>query len=804
MRLTGSTRSLPDLGGRIRQIRRLAWNARLAALRAGLQVASPDEAGPLAVELAEMAAEPTDGLLLERRRARAEDALGTLVGLWERLPADARGLAIGVGRGRWEAAVAAALSQPESIEEARSAAMLGADLGEVTVAGPLVTALAVDDDRTRRAAEIGLLSLSMRARGLDGVAVRPEVEASELLGLDGGRIEGIERATLDVHLADAAWGFASHQRRLALLAGLAALDLAGLSAARRDQSGASGSARLLRLVQESSHVAHRALRQIVRWSPAPMVRERALLLLSEASIAEAALERVSRAEGREEHEAVLRLAHLGLRPRRRRLLAMVRVVATGVSETKAEEHRPSTATVGGTGSGTIAVNPTGTIANGQALPDARMLAGMDDECRAGAAMLAGLVEADDQARVSALKDALGDASPLVRLRAMAALPRAELAHYCFDADPFVARSATLRWSSAGMGLRGRAEPGERSRVAGLLSRSPHEHVRRLAAQESPRETPWIASSPASRASAWRLAVRERDGLLTQIRRRVKGTASDETPATGSGANVAMEVENRLAAIQVARRLGLARVIAMDLAALLEPARGGSTIDPRLAATAAAALGDVDDAVSRDALRRALSHADARVRANAVEAIGVQRLAVEDATTGRDRDYGSLIELKGDPHHRVRANAIRALLQLPPACPKERKAARRANGVLEGKPRVYEPVAVDALAAMLGDERPAHRLAGVWLAGRVLAGGQGRLGTAWNGLSARLTEIGGQDADDRVRARAAGVCERVSATLRASWSGNAGAAELIGPAGIAGGARAAGVYEVEPVEPAGTM
>ncbi len=768
-----------------------------------MQVASPDEAGPLAVELAEMAAEPTGGWLVERRRARAGEALGALVGMWERLPADARGLALGVGRGRWEEAVAAALSQPESVEEARSAALLGSELGEVGVGGSLVTALGIDDDRTRRVAELGLLGLSLRARGLDAAAVASEVEEAELPAIGRGRVEGIERARLDVHLADAAWGFAGHQRRAALLAGLVGLDLAGLSDSRRDQSGASGAARLLRLVQESSHVAHRALRQIVRWSPAPVVRERALLLLSEASIAEAALERVSRAESRGEHEAVLRLAHLGLRPRRRRLLGMVRVVATGGLEAKGEEQRSAAKTVPFSGTG------VGVIAGGQALPEARMLAGMDEACRAGAAMLAGMVEADDQARAALLRDSLGDASPLVRLRALAAVPRAELAHYCFDADPHVARSAMLRWSTAGMGLRGRAEAGERARVAGVLARSPHASVRRLAEQETPRETPWMAHCPASRASAWRLAVRERDGLLGHVRRRVKGTRPAEGAADGTAdGRGAVSVEEQVGAIVVARRLGLSRVIAMDLAELLEPGTGTGAVDPRVAATAAAALGDVDDAVSRGALRRALTHSDARVRANAVEAIGVQRMAVEDATTGRDRDYGSLIELKGDPHHRVRANAIRALLQLPPACPKERRVAKRAGGVLEGKPRVYEPVAVDALAAMLGDERPAHRLAGVWLAGRVLAGGQGRLGGSWSGLSARLSEIGAQDGDARVRERARGVCERMSAVIRAAWSGSgsgsAASVELMGPAGIAGGRRDAGAYEVEPVEPVGTM
>lgn len=493
---------------------------------------------------------------------------------------------------------------------------------------------------------------------------------------------------------------------------------------------------------------------------------------------------------------MLRLAHLGLRPRRRRLLGLVRIVTTGNAQAASGDRT----------SASPAPSPAatlGAVASGQALPESRMLASLDETCRAGAAALAGLVEADDHTRSALLREALSDDSSHVRLRALGTIPRAELAHYCFDQDPYVARSAMLRWSTAGMGLRGRAEPGERARIARVLARSPHPAVRRLAEQELPRETPWMAHSPASRASAWRLAVRERDTLLGHVRRRVK----QARPAEGNAQNSPGGVDEQVSAILVARRLGLARVIAMDLAELLEPATHAAT-SGRVAATAAAALGDVDDAVSRGVLRRALAHPDPRVRANAVEAIGVQRMAVEDATTGRDRDYGSLIELKADPHHRVRANAIRALLQLPPACPKERRAAKRADGVLEGKPRIYEPVAVDALSAMLCDERAGHRLAGVWLAGRVLASGQQRLGPSWSGLNARLAEIGAHDTDPRVRERARGVCDRMSAVIRAAWTGHAASnssnTELIGTAGTAGGTADGGAYQVEPVEPVGTI
>lgn len=753
-----------------------------------MQVSSPDESLPLAIELVEMAIAPEEGLFLEQRAQRASEALQAVVGLWERLPPDARDLALSVGRGRWTESIAAVLNDPADAAEARSAALLGSGLGDPEVAAALVQALNLKDDRALAAAELGLLGLSLRARHAEPLAITPEVPPADLAALAGPPIESLERAALDVHLADAAWAFAGHQRRLVLLAALAALDVAGLSQARRDSSGATGAARLLRLVQESSHVAHRALRQILRWSPAPLVRERALLLLAEPAIAEAALERLSRADSAEEHASVLVRAHLALRPARRRLLAILR--------SRAAPERTSAA-------GTAAAGSPARIAPGQFLPDAHSRRALAPGARANLPLLVGLIDADDQTRTAALEDALGDPDPLLRLRALAVLPRTELAHFCFDSDPLVARSALLRWSTGGLGLRARAEPGERARLASLLTRSPHAGVRHLAAQETRRETPWDASSTASRASAWRLALRERDAFLSRLR------AAIRAPIEGATTGAPADPLACLRAIATSRRLGLTRVVVADLAELVDPARA---VDHRVAATAAAALGDVDDILSRSALRGALEHADSRVRANAVEAIGVQRLTVEDATTGRDRDYGSLIEHKSDPDHRIRANAIRALMQSPPPRPKDRRGGRR-NGLLEEKPRVYEPVAVDALGAMLRDERPAHRLAGIWLAGRVLSAGRDRVGYAWSGLSTRLAEMSTSDCDPVVRARARHAVDRLSSVVRAAWGGQA--AHVEDPFEAAAGGRlsppARGrpqdtteTISLEPVEPAGKM
>lgn len=736
-------------------------------------VAGQDEAGALAVELVEMAVPPTGGPIFDRRRERADAALEALAGLWERLPDEARDLAVRVGEGRWSEAIRGVLRRSQDPVETRGAILLAAGLGDPELAAALVSGLDHGDAAAVRAAEIGLLGMSLRARGIEPERIVPEIPEADLGVLRGPPIDGaVARAALDTHLADAGWAFGRHQRRLVLIAALASLDLSGLSAARRDQSGASGPARLLRLVQESSHGSHRALRQILRWSACPLVRGRALLLLSEPAIAAAALERVSRSESADEHRAVLEAAHLALRPARRRLLSMVRVrIASGAG--RAAMRR--------------------TIAPGQVLPDPAAWARIGEQGRRGAALLAGLVEADDEARSRLMEDALSDGDEPLRLRAVSVLARSQIGDYCLDERACIARSALLRWSGAGLGVRGRAEPGERARLSRLLTRSPHASVRALAWQDVSRETPWRPGSAASRCAAWRLALRERDHFLGRLRALVR-EGLDRSGADGSGrwGRAGGGSPDAIAAIGVARRLDLCRLITPELAELVDPGRAAA---PRVAATAAAALGDVGDAVSRGALRRALEHPDARVRANAVEAMGSQRLTVEDATTGRDRDYGVLVELRGDPHHRVRANAIRALLRLPPACPRERRA-RRGSVVVEAA-RMYEPAAVEALTRMLADGRPEHRLAGAWLAGRVLPGGRSRVGEAWAGLSTRIVEMGTADPEGAVRARASLASRRISSAVRARWGGRS--AEVAGSIGPEGDAAGTGL---EPAEPAG--
>ncbi len=100
----------------------------------------------------------------------------------------------------------------------------------------------------------------------------------------------------------------------------------------------------------------------------------------------------------------------------------------------------------------------------------------------------------------------------------------------------------------------------------------------------------------------------------------------------------------------------------------------------------AALGDGGSSRRSGAVRRALGHADQRVRANAVEA-----LVRIDGRPG-----AHLEALAASRENRLRANAVRGLL------------AGRAPG------------GVRALRRMLADTDPRHRVSGVWVARRTRA------------------------------------------------------------------------------------
>jgi hypothetical protein len=111
------------------------------------------------------------------------------------------------------------------------------------------------------------------------------------------------------------------------------------------------------------------------------------------------------------------------------------------------------------------------------------------------------------------------------------------------------------------------------------------------------------------------------------------------------------------------------------------------------------------------------------------------------------------ERTGDPNHRVRSTALRGILSAG-----------------------HDAAAVAGLHAMLADDRPLHRLAGLWAAERVLVGPAGMREdpgmTRWDSVAARVAEIARSEPEPPVRARAARCAAGLLARMRLGWSSRA--------------------------------
>ncbi|MGP1310335.1 MAG: HEAT repeat domain-containing protein [Phycisphaerales bacterium] len=124
-----------------------------------------------------------------------------------------------------------------------------------------------------------------------------------------------------------------------------------------------------------------------------------------------------------------------------------------------------------------------------------------------------------------------------------------------------------------------------------------------------------------------------------------------------------EAGSRVTALRIAQRLSLAKRAELEI---LGAAADG---DPRVAATAAGVLAEIDSRSATDALERLVEHSDRRVRANAIEALGEQR------------PLHPLVEVKlAAVTARERANAVRSALL---AMPGHGRALEAADGMLRG-------------------------------------------------------------------------------------------------------------------------
>lgn len=710
-----------DLPIRLNLLRfqRLPRGLRVPALAAAIRVAGPEERPALVAELFALAVPevpsqvPDRGwfakvqwLLNESRRRRDRTpllALSALAVNWSLLDRDERALAAAIGRGRWNSSLLELRSSKTTAPDALLA-RIAAEVADPALAAPVADLLSSADSAAAAEAELALLLLACTSSGIPPAWTRPPGEKptrDSALPLQIAPDLRVDLAALGAAIAGAASRFPAHRARGALLAALVLLD----PAARHRGPLADWLNR-----DEPSHAAFRGL---LRSPRVPIGRLRAWELLADDRSADAALERLGSASTRLEHELVLCRAHLLARPKRAARLARQRgrIGASG---------RPGLRSF--------------------ALPDPRTIAKLTLSARRGLPRVVGaLATSGGREAAECLLPFLADECPLTRRRVVEALPPGELADYCFDTEECVARGAALRRSLAGVTIGGRcasaAPRPEASRILALLRRSPHASVRSIAAGDIERADAFAFDSSRGRIAARRLLFEDRAALEARIREAL-GDADAET---------------RLRAIMLIRRLGLHDRFAEQLGLLARLAADSDDQDQRVAATAVAAAAECAGAPARAIVAAALRSPRDRLRANAVEGIarqvrGAFDLAVKDGDT-----FARLVELKDDPHHRVRANALRGLLA-------------------RGGAWLYEPDALTGLASMLGDDRAAHRLAAVWAAERVLSGaGRSRLGEKWVGYFARLDDLARNDGEPRVRARAAAAAARLAAEVRARVS-----------------------------------
>lgn len=287
------------------------------------------------------------------------------------------------------------------------------------------------------------------------------------------------------------------------------------------------------------------------------------------------------------------------------------------------------------------------------------------DARIGHAKWAARTPHHPRARDAMLAALLADPSPAVRHAAVREasrlpVPPACLADFCFDTDAQVACSAAhaLLATTAHSAL----ATADRLALAQRLLRSPHAAVRSLA------------------HAAMRKPSRRR------------GHADLLDFAQNDRVIAARLVE--------LRRGGLSRAMLADLA---EFVRGAGDERPRVVATAVAALGGVGGEDHDGVLIGAARSADARVRANALEAITRRVRRAEGVA--RQTMIETLRSALEDPSPRAAAAAARGLLLAQPASAAPDRVATRRLGAM-----LAHPDEATRAAALWVCDRLADRLA----------------------------------------------------------------------------------------------
>lgn len=479
---------------------------------------------------------------------------------------------------------------------------------------------------------------------------------------------------------------------------------------------APDNAQLAAAIVEPEHPAHRLLRATLRRDPAAWLHAVAWRWLASEPMRTAAADRLASPPARPSLGPMCRLGHLALRPARQDAARLIQV---------------RTKSAGGVlalaGDGPL---PTETECRELGTPE-----------RIGLARMLAIIPPTGPADRAAWEPLLASRDHAVRWIAATRGRPADLPDLTLDRHEAVATAAAVRWSATGT-LPGPARverPSERARAAhaALLARSPVSSVRRIAQEEQARTDPW-SDLPAGRLAARAWTTRSRETFEAAAHRRLRtGTAAE-----------------RISTLRAIDHLGMVSTFGDEIVALAQLTESTISGGARVAATAVTLLPRL--VAGRALVGESLAHPDDRVRANGVESLA--------ACTPAPRLRERVLELKSDPNHRVRANAVRALIG--------------AAADESGAGRIHEPVALEGLAELLTDDRPMHRVAGVWGAARVLGSiGPERLGPAWVEISRRVADLAGTDTDHAVRRRASSAAARLLATLRAERDASRHNAEI---------------------------
>jgi HEAT repeat protein len=170
------------------------------------------------------------------------------------------------------------------------------------------------------------------------------------------------------------------------------------------------------------------------------------------------------------------------------------------------------------------------------------------------------------------------------------------------------------------------------------------------------------------------------------------------------------------AIQMAQELGLVESFAPALQQLC------ADPNPKVRSKAVAALGEMNEVPLSPLLDRVLHDSDARVRANAIEVL----------ETRQETEYVPVLAQRARAaHNRERANAIKAMHKMKVG------------------------TATAQLSAMLGDERPEHRISAMWTLRQI----------GWWRLLNDVARLAKEDPNLRVRRYALAVLRDVSELLQ---------------------------------------